>query len=446
MIISHDQRFLDNVTSHTLDVDYQTITLYKGNYSKAMVEKAGVRQRAETGVVRAQEEIARKRAFVERFGAKNTKATQAQSRLKQIEKIEVATLVESSRRTPRFHVVPERPSGREVLELQGVSKAYGDKRVLIDVSLTVRRGERVGIIGPNGLGKSTLLRIVVERLAADVGRVKWGHETRFGYFPQDHREVLDDAEVTPLQSMEALCPGESPTFVRSQLGRVLFSGEDVDKRVGLLSGGEAARLIFALLAVRKPNVLVLDEPTNHLDLEAIHALVEALKAYTGTVVFVSHDRWFVSELATRIVEITGAGPRDFPGTYAEYLAKLGDDHLDGEAVALKARAAKAEPSPAKESAAGEGKIDSWEEQKRRRNRASQLPKLRDKVLADIAAVEARKAEIQAIYADSTFFQRASPDEIDALVKEHDSLAPRIDSLMSAWEEIEREIEAAGSPS
>jgi ATPase subunit of ABC transporter with duplicated ATPase domains len=265
VIISHDQRFLDNVTSHTLDVDYRTITLYKGNYSKAMVEKAGVRERAETGVARAQEEIARKRAFVERFGAKNTKATQAQSRLKQIEKIEVATLVESSRRTPRFHVVPERPSGREVLELQGVSKAYGDKRVLTDVSLTVRRGERVGIIGPNGLGKSTLLRIAVERLAADAGRAKWGHETKFGYFPQDHREVLDDAEVTPLQSMEALCPGESPTFVRSQLGRVLFSGEDVDKRVGLLSGGEAARLIFALLAVRKPNVLVLDgRPTTSI--------------------------------------------------------------------------------------------------------------------------------------------------------------------------------------
>jgi ATPase subunit of ABC transporter with duplicated ATPase domains len=442
VIISHDQRFLDNVTSHTLDVDYRTITLYKGNYSKAMVEKVGVRERAETGVARAQEEIARKRAFVERFGAKNTKATQAQSRLKQIEKIEVATLVESSRRTPKFHVTPERPSGREVLELQSVSKAYGDKRVLSDVSLVVRRGERVGIIGPNGLGKSTLLRIVVERLAADAGRVKWGHETKFGYFPQDHREVLDDADVTPLQSMEALCPGESPTFVRSQLGRVLFSGEDVDKRVGQLSGGEAARLIFALLAVRKPNVLVLDEPTNHLDLEAIHALVEALKSYTGTVVFVSHDRWFVSELATRVVEITSDGPHDFPGTYTEYLAKLGDDHLDGEAVAQKAKAAKAEQSPAKESAAGEG--NTWEEQKKRRNRATQLPKLRDKVLAEIAAVEARKVEIQAIYADSSFFQRASHDEIDALVKEHDGLGPKIDGLMSEWEEIEREIEAAGA--
>jgi ATPase subunit of ABC transporter with duplicated ATPase domains len=462
VIISHDQRFLDNVTSHTLDVDYRTLTLYTGNYSKAIIEKAAARERKETSIGRAEDEIARKRAFVERFGAKNTKATQAQSRLKQIEKIVVEELEESSRRTPQFKVTPERPSGRDVLELQAISKSYGDKRVLTDVSLTVRRGERVAIIGPNGLGKSTLLRIIVERLAADAGRVKWGHEVRVGYFPQDHRETLDDEEITPLEALTALCPGESPTFVRAQLGRVLFSGEDVDKRVGLLSGGEAARLIFALLAVRKPNVLVLDEPTNHLDLEAIHALVDAVKAYTGTVVFVSHDRWFVSQLATRVVELTPEGPRDFPGTYAEYLERLGDDHLDGEAVALRARKEKkigsaSAPAGGDRGATGGAKGGatsgaavattsgatgggSWEEQKKRRNRVAQLPKLRDKVLAEIEAAETRKAAIQAIYADAGFFQRASRDEIDALVKEQEALGPKIEGLVRDWEEVEKEIE------
>ena len=444
VIISHDQRFLDNVTSHTLDVDYGTIALYTGPYSKAVLEKQAIRARAETSVARAEEEIARKRAWVERFGAKNTKATQAQSRLKQIEKIEVAELAESSRRTPMFKVVPERPSGREVLELAGIGKSYGDKRVLTDLSLLVRRGERVAVIGPNGLGKSTLLRIIVERLAADTGSVKWGHEVRVGYFPQDHREVLDDPETTPLAALEALCPGESPTFVRAQLGRVLFSGPDVDKRVALLSGGEAARLIFALLAVEKPNVLVLDEPTNHLDLEAIHALVDALQSYAGTVVFVSHDRWFVSALATRVVEITPEGPRDFPGTYAEYLAKLGDDHLDSEAVALRARAERADTKRAEAAANGAAAApgESWAEQKKRRNRAAQLPKLRDKVLAEISAAEARKAEIQGIYADPGFFQRASRDEIDALVKEQEALGPRIDGLVGEWEALERELEEA----
>ena len=209
VVISHDQRFLDNVASHTLDVDYGTITLYTGNYSRRCVEKEATRARAETAIARAEDEIAHKRAFVERFGAKATKAKQAQSRLKQIEKIEVEELADSSRRTPLFRFVPERPSGREVLELAGISKAYGEKRVLSDVSLMVRRGEQVAIIGPNGLGKSTLLKIVVERLDADAAGVKWGHEVRVGYFAQDHREVLDDPETTPLRLWRRSAPGRA---------------------------------------------------------------------------------------------------------------------------------------------------------------------------------------------------------------------------------------------
>jgi ATPase subunit of ABC transporter with duplicated ATPase domains len=448
VIISHDQRFLDNVTSHTLDVDYGTITLWNGGYSKAMVEKAAARARKEAAVARAEEEIARKRAFIERFGAKNTKATQAQSRLKQIERIEVEELAASSRRAPALRFVPERPSGREVLELAGVSKSYGDNHVLANVSLTVRRGERVGIIGPNGLGKSTLLKIAVERLAADAGRVRWGHETRSGYFPQDHREVLTDREATPLTILEEACPGESPTFVRGQLGRALFSGEETSKKVGLLSGGECARLIFALLSVAKPNVLVLDEPTNHLDLEAIHALVEALKEYSGTLIFVSHDRWFVSELATRIIELTPAGPNDFPGTYAEYLARCGDDHLDGDAVLLKAKRARAETASALDdsgrAASPVSSAVSWEEQKRRRNRLAQLPKLRDRVMAAIEVAEARKKAIHERYADPGFYAQTSHDDIDALGDELAALGPKLDALIAEWEGIEREIADAES--
>ncbi|HVU50022.1 MAG TPA: ABC-F family ATP-binding cassette domain-containing protein [Polyangia bacterium] len=438
VIISHDQRFLDNVTTHTLDVDYGTLTSYVGPYSKAIAQKAAARERAELEVGRAEEEIARKRAWVERFGAKNTKATQAQSRLKQIEKIEVAELAETSRRTPSFRVTPERPSGKEVLEIAGVSKAYGEKVVLENVSLVVRRGERVAIIGPNGLGKSTLLRIAVEALGADAGAVRWGHEARVGYFPQDHREVLANPDATPLELIEGLTPAEGPTFWRSELGRVLFSGDDVVKRVGLLSGGEAARLLFALIAVQRPNVLVLDEPTNHLDLESIHALVAALEAYAGTVVFVSHDRWFVSELATRVVEVRASGFQDFAGTYAEYLEKLGDDHLDGDAVALRA---KAERAAGKGDAKAPARGGSWEEQKKRRNRAAQLPKLRDKVMAEIEKAELRKREIEGLYADAGFFQRASRDEVDALVEEAAALGPRIDGLVKEWEALERELSA-----
>jgi ATPase subunit of ABC transporter with duplicated ATPase domains len=438
VVISHDQRFLDNVTTHTLDVDYRTITLYTGSYSTFEVDKAAVREQKEATNQRALDEIARKRSFVERFGAKNTKATQAQSRLKQIERIEVEELVPSSRRTPVLRFEPARPSGREVLELAGLAKAYGPKRVLGNVSLIVRRGERVAIIGPNGLGKSTLLKIAVDRLAPDAGSVRWGHEARVGYFPQDHREALTDPGATALDTVWAAYPGQPTTFVRNALGRVLFSGEDVEKRIGTLSGGESARLIFALLAAERPNVLVLDEPTNHLDIEAIHALVQALREYPGTLLFVSHDRWFVSQLATRIVELTADGPRDFPGSYAEYVEKCGDDHLDADTVVLKARQAR-QGQAGQGSPADSASRDSWEQQKRRRNRLGKLPAERDKVLEAIAAAEARGKAIEAMYCSDGFFERTSAPEVEALEQEKAGLGPHIEALMDRWEALEQEL-------
>ena len=198
IVISHDQRFLDNVATHILDVDYGTITPYTGTYSAFFVEKQGTRERKETEVARAEKIVADKRAFVDRFGAKTSKAKQAQSRLKQIEKIEIEELQESSRRTPLFRFQQARPSGRDMLEVRALDKSYGDKVVLRDVSLTVRRGEKVAVIGPNGLGKSTLLKIVMGVLDADRGEVKLGHEIRPGYFAQDHHDLLRNEAMTPL--------------------------------------------------------------------------------------------------------------------------------------------------------------------------------------------------------------------------------------------------------
>ena len=249
IVISHDQRFLDNIATHILDVDYQTITLYTGNYATFAIEKGSIRERKEAEIARAEKIIAEKRAFVDRFGAKATKAKQAQSRLKQIEKIEVEELADTSRRTPMFKFVPERQSGKDVLDVKAVSKAYGPKQVLKDISLVVRRGEKVAVIGPNGLGNSTLLKIIMDRLDPDLGQVRWGHEVRAGYFAQDHHELLDDESTTPLDFLWAAIPTEATSYVRGQLGRVLFSGEDVQKRVGALSGGEAARLIFCRIMV-----------------------------------------------------------------------------------------------------------------------------------------------------------------------------------------------------
>jgi ATPase subunit of ABC transporter with duplicated ATPase domains len=436
LVISHDQRFLDNVATHILDVDYGTVTSYVGNYARFVVEKAAVRERKEAEIARQQKIIAEKRAFVDRFGAKATKAKQAQSRLKQIEKIEVEELAQSSRREPLFRFVQERPSGKEVLELEGISKAYGEKVVLKDVSLTVRRGEKLAVIGANGLGKSTLLKIIMERLKADQGKIRLGHEVRLGYFAQDHHELLNNHKQTPLEYIWDTVPTEGTATVRGMLGRVLFSGDDVLKPVGSLSGGEAARLIFCKIIAEKPNVLVLDEPTNHLDLEAISALVAGLKAFEGTVIFVSHDRSFVSELATRILEVTTEGPREFSGTYAEYLARAGDDHLDIDAVSLKAKTAnananKSTPVPA----AGL----SWEEQKKRRNRLGTLPARRDKLLAQIETAEARKKAIAHSYTVEGFFERTAPAEVQKLEAESLALGKQVEAWLAEWETVETEI-------
>jgi ATPase subunit of ABC transporter with duplicated ATPase domains len=337
LVISHDQRFLEAIATHVLDVDYGTVALYTGGYAAFAVEKRATRERKEAEIARAQKIIAEKRAFVDRFGAKASKAKQAQSRLKQIEKIEVEELVESSRGAPLFQFPIERQSGKEVLELTGITKSYGAKKVLEGVSLVIRRGEKIAILGANGLGKSTLLKIVVKRLGADAGEARWGYEARHGYFAQDHADLLDDPKSTPLGLMQRACPTEPEFAVRGRLGRVLFSGGDVNKRIATLSGGEAARVVFARIMAEKANVLVLDEPTNHLDMESIEALTIGLKAYEGTLLFVSHDRAFVSSLATRIIEVTEDGFRDRPGTYTDYLASAGDDHLDVDAVVSKAK-------------------------------------------------------------------------------------------------------------
>ncbi|CAN5664735.1 ABC-F family ATPase [soil metagenome] len=435
VVISHDERFLDTIANHILDVDYETITSYPGNYSSFVREKAAVRGRKEAEIARKEAIVAEKRSFIDRFGAKASKASQAQSRLKQIEKIQIDELETSSRRAPLFQFNPLRPSGREVLTVDAVSKAYGEKRVLEKVSLTVRRGERVAILGPNGLGKSTLLKIATGNLDADAGAVKWGHETRVGYFPQDHHEVLPDPDTTPLDVVWNVIPTEATSYVRGQLGRLLFSGSDVTKKVGSLSGGEAARLVFCRIMVERPNVLVLDEPTNHLDLESIQALGESLRSFEGAIVFVSHDRAFVSALATRILEVTEEGFRDFPGTYAEYLERRGDDHLDVDAVVLKQKAERAQNAPAK----SKEPALSWEEEKKRKNRRKQLPSLRDAALRAIELAEARRAVILARFCEPGFFENTPAAEVTALQAEETALGPKLEELMKTWDALEQEL-------
>lgn len=339
VIISHDHRFLDNVSTYILDVDYQTVTMYKGHYSAFISAKRLERDRREKEISNREKEISHHQQFVDRFKAKASKARQAGSKQRMIEKMaeDIVELPKTSRRYPVFRFEKHRDSGRDALRLTGIKKAYNDNEVLHGVDLLVQRGDRLAIMGPNGIGKSTLLKIAVGNISADEGDIEWGYETHPGYFAQDQEEDFHPTNATAEQWIRQHFPEQTIGAVRKRLGMVLFSGDDVEKPLSALSGGEAARLVFARLALFQPNVLVLDEPTNHLDLESIESLVTGLKQYQGTLIFVSHDRWFVSQLATRIVEVKPNEIIDYHGSYEEYVHYCGDDHLDADRVVLKAR-------------------------------------------------------------------------------------------------------------
>ena len=433
IVISHDHRFLDNVCTHIADVDYETVSLYTGNYTAFAAAKEAERERKEAEIEKREKQIAGHMAFVDRFRAKATKARQAQSKLKLIDKIVVEKLPQSSRRYPRFRFRQQRPSGRQALELEGISKAYGDNVVLKEVSLKVERGDRLAIIGPNGIGKSTLLKIAVGELKPDAGTVAWGYEASPGYFSQDHSELQGGGK----QSIEAwlweAAPGEPIGFIRGHLGQVLFTGDDAEKPVRSLSGGESARMVFARLAILKNNVLVLDEPTNHLDLEAIDALVEALRDYDGTLIFVSHDRWFVSQLANRIVEISPKGLNDFRGTYEEYIDRLGDDHLDADAVLLKLRRARKSQETGKKEPAP-----------KRLNRIKALEKKRDELVKKIEELEERIHGISERFLDPALHGKNAQKEVRKLEVEQAELKLKVAEQMAEWEKVEAEIESAGS--
>jgi len=434
IVISHDHRFLDNICTHIVDVDYETVMLYPGNYAAFLAAKVGNRDRKEAEIEKRQAEIAKHREFIDRFKAKATKARQAQSKVKMMEKIVIERLPQTSRRYPTFRFKQGRPSGRQVLEIEGIAKAYGDKQVLKDVSLRVDRGDRLAIIGPNGIGKSTLLKIIMGQVDADAGHSTWGYETHPGYFSQDHNEVPKGSRQTVDAWLWEFVPGEPIGFVRGSLGMVLFSGDDVKKTLGSLSGGEAARLVFCKLAVTKPNILILDEPTNHLDLEAIEALVEGLREYDGTLIFVSHDRWFVSQLADRILEISPRGINDFKGNYEEYLERLGDDHLDADAVLRQRREQK---KKAAEAAAK--KPATPEEERQRQQKQKQLAKRLDQVTADVEKAEGRIHDINELFCDPTFFDRTTREQVKKLEAEQKTLSGKIEELMAEWESLESQI-------
>jgi ABC-type multidrug transport system ATPase subunit len=350
--------------------------------------------------------------------------------------MEVEEVARSSRRFPHFHFEPIRPSGKDVLDVEGVAKSYGDHRVLTDTSFLVRRGERVAVIGPNGIGKSTLLKCAIGQLAVDQGAITWGHETRVGYFAQDHADTLGAPDRTLLEWLWQFAPTQPESWVRGQLGHVLFSGDDAKKSLGALSGGESARLVFARIMIEQPNVLVLDEPTNHLDFEAIDRLILALQKFEGTVLFVSHDRWFVSQIATRVIELLPSGYRDFPGTFDEYLTQCGDDHLDADAILAKAKEQKRLELA---QSGADFTLNQRDELKKKRNRLKGLPAKRDSALAEVDRLEQALATFDARYAEPGFFERTTKEEVAQMQADQAETQTRLTEAISAWEALETEL-------
>src|ERR1700720_266371 len=338
IVISHDRHFLNSICTHIADIDYQTIITYTGSYDDMVVAKTQIRSQIEGQNAQREKKIAQLNEFIARFSA-GTRSSQVQSRRKEVERLQVTELAKSNIQRPFLKFEQKRPSGKHILELEGVTKSYGDTEVIRSFTASVTRGEKIALMGRNGAGKTTLLNALLANSPtipeAELrqtsgydgsfltdGKVIWGHEAAVGYFAQDHK-ALSQPGMTAFEWLHQWEPGASNEEIRGLLGQMLFPREDGDKKTEVLSGGEAARLIFCKLMLQKPNVLVFDEPTNHLDLESINALNIALQRYQGTVLLVTHDHDLIDEVATRIWHFeTDHKLTDFKGAYEEYQAVL----------------------------------------------------------------------------------------------------------------------------
>jgi len=321
IIISHDRHFLNSVCTYMADLDYGELRLFPGNYDEYMTAAEQARERLLADNAKKKAQIAELQQFVSRFSANASKAKQATSRARQIDKIQLDEVKPSSRVSPFIRFEQAKKLHRQAVTVEKLSQGFDGVSLFKDLSIQIDAGERVAIIGPNGIGKTTLLRTLVGDMAPLSGVVKWTESAEVGYFAQDHADDFAD-DVSLFDWMAQWTQG-GEQLVRGTLGRMLFSNDEIKKSVKVISGGEQGRMLFGKLILARPNVLVMDEPTNHLDMESIEALNLALENYLGTLIFVSHDREFVSSLATRIVELSEKGMIDFSGTYDDYLRSQG---------------------------------------------------------------------------------------------------------------------------
>jgi ATP-binding cassette subfamily F protein 3 len=436
ILVSHDRFFLDAVVTRIADLTLRTLTDYHTNYSGYLIEHHERIEALRKAKREQDEEVARVKMFIDRFRYKATKAAQVQSRIKMLEKV-VPIEVPAERKKIHFDFPVSAKSGRTVLELKRVRKAYGDLAVFADVNLHIERGDRIALVGPNGVGKSTLMRMLSGEEAADSGDRTLGHNVVMQYFAQDEATRIDP-EPTVYETLASGSPVHMVPAIRNLLGGFLFSGDDIYKRVRVLSGGERTRLAVARMLLRPSNTLLLDEPTNHLDLDSKEVLLDALVDYGGTLLFVSHDRYFVERLATKIIEVGNGTAILYPGTYKEFLWHK-EERQDGREG--RERTEKTEKRSAIASATRSSPPQTHEQKKRadaetrKRQRAAQARQSEiDKLEQQIAECEQTIKELEAQMAAGGFYEDRAAAQF--VIDRHQALMWKVGDLMHQWEELQ----------
>ncbi len=438
IVVSHDRYFLNRMVRGIVELDRGRLTEFAGGYDDYLVARRARIDAKEEAAKYQAKEIARVERFIERFRYKNTKARQVQSRVKALDKIE---RIEAPTRAKRLRFgFPAAPrSGDVVVRAEGVRKAYGEAAVFTALDLLLRRGDRVALVGPNGAGKSTLLKLISARLTPDAGRLDLGHNVTLQYYAQHQLEALVPSD-TALATLERVAdPGSRPRL-RTLLGRFLFSGDDVEKRVAVLSGGEKARLALARMLIRPSNLLLLDEPTNHLDLQSREVLEEALDEYEGTLVVISHDRYFINRVATSIAEVGGGCATIFTGDYDTFLERhLSDDAQRGDCGASSANDADTRARDPKRDAR---RAEAEARNRRYRERKAMEGRIRP-VEDEIHQLEAREKEVAARLADPGVYR--DPQLAKSLGRERSAISSRLETLYERWEQLAGKEPDASKP-